>query len=324
MLVWDVEQGTVAERFAGHSDAIDALDMTRRRTHADHGLVGQSRAILWDLAGDRRLDRRFAVGRRFSRRLHAEGIAVSPDGRTLAVTHDDGAVDLIDTMTLRRRQVLRALDGAACCGRLQSRRTPAGGDGSRRAHHALERADAGAGRRARDAGSTPTRSPSRPTASCSPRPRRSIRRTATQRRPLRVWDVRPRTLTGFRGRSALGSIAFSPDGTLLAAAADRRGHRDPRRRARAASSSGSTRETSRCSVAFSPDGELLFVGQYDGRGQLLSTSTWKPVGRRWRAIRARITSAAVHARRSHARHRRGRRHRGAVGRRDPEVARVAA
>jgi WD40 repeat protein len=45
------------------------------------------------------------------------------------------------------------------------------------------------------------------------------------------------------------------------------------------------------SVAFSPDGELLFVGRYDGRGDLFSTQTWKPVGRPLEGHTARITDA---------------------------------
>ena len=113
VLAWDVERGTVAQRFAGHSrGAIDGLDLTRDGRTLVTGSVDR-RAILWDLAGDRRLERRFPVGRRFRADFTPRGIAVSPDGRTLAVTHDDGAVDLIDTQTLRRRRVLRALDSTA-------------------------------------------------------------------------------------------------------------------------------------------------------------------------------------------------------------------
>ena len=51
--------------------------------------------------------------RRFDVFVTARGIAVSPDGRTLALTHSDGAVDLIDTRTLRRRASVRAIDGTA-------------------------------------------------------------------------------------------------------------------------------------------------------------------------------------------------------------------
>ena len=71
---------------------------------------------MWDLAGDRRLIRPFDAGRPFATddgdRYPVE-LALSPDGRTLARTHDDGTVDLIDTRTLRRRGIVRALRGFA-------------------------------------------------------------------------------------------------------------------------------------------------------------------------------------------------------------------
>jgi WD40 repeat protein len=109
-------------------------------------------------------------------------------------------------------------------------------------------------------------------------------------RPLRVWDVRRRTLTAFRGRSALGTVAFSSDGELIAAAAGRAGTE--------IRSVGAGRLVKRLvtgavpyAVAFSPDGELLFVGQYDGRGQLFSTETWEPVGRALEGHTGRVTSA---------------------------------
>ena len=77
MLVWSIERGTIAQRLSGHSDAIEGLDMT-----ADGRTVvtasTDTRAIVWDLAGDRRLNRRFAVGRRFDVPYTPRGIAVTP------------------------------------------------------------------------------------------------------------------------------------------------------------------------------------------------------------------------------------------------------
>ena len=110
-------------------------------------------------------------------------------------------------------------------------------------------------------------------------------------RPLRVWDVRTRTLTAFRGQSALGYGRVQPG-----RGADRRrgrsaGHRRPRRAARAASSSGSSRETSPTPSRSRRTVSCLFVGQYDGRGQLFSTETWEPVGRPLEGHTGRITSA---------------------------------
>jgi WD40 repeat protein len=70
-----------------------------------------SRVVVWDLAGDRRLGRSFSTG------SAADGVAagplpfvlgetfpsysLDPDGRTLAVGHDDGTVTLTDARTLR-------------------------------------------------------------------------------------------------------------------------------------------------------------------------------------------------------------------------------
>jgi WD40 repeat protein len=108
--------------------------------------------------------------------------------------------------------------------------------------------------------------------------------------PLRVWDVRRRALTAFRGGSAANSIAFSPDGTLLAAAETERGTE--------VREAGTGRLVKRLdtgdfarSVAFSPNGKLLFVGQWDGRGHLISTATWTPVGQPLAGHTARITYA---------------------------------
>ena len=112
--------------------------------------------------------------------------------------------------------------------------------------------------------------------------------------PLRVWDVRRRKLTAFRGRTSANLIAFSPNGDLIAGAAGSRGTdvRDVRtgrlvKRFEVGNLS-SDGDFSR-SVAFSPDGDLLFIGQYNGTGRLFSTETWKQVGRPFEAHTERIT-----------------------------------
>ena len=289
VLAWDVERGTVAQRFAGHSrGAIDGLDLTRDGRTLITGSVDR-RAFLWDLAGDRRLDRRFVVGRRFRPDFTPRGIAVSPDGRTLAVTHDDGAVDLIDTLTLRRRRVLHALDATALSvafspdGRLLA---VTGLGGRITLWNARTLAPAGEleGLRA-DSPATAFSPDGTLLAAAEADPAGPF-----LPRPLRIWDMRTQTLTGFRGQSALGTVAFSPDGQLIAAAAGRLGTdiRDV----------GTGRLVKRLvtgdapyAVAFSPDGELLFVGQYDGRGQLFSTATWEPLGRPFEGHTGRVTTA---------------------------------
>lgn len=44
------------------------------------------------------------------------------------------------------------------------------------------------------------------------------------------------------------------------------------------------------SVAFSPNGELLAIGRYGGSARLVSTDTWKPVGRAMDGQEARLTA----------------------------------
>jgi WD40 repeat protein/DNA-binding SARP family transcriptional activator len=290
VLAWDVERGGITQRFAGHAGGIDALDMTRDgRTLITAG--ADSRAILWDLEGDRRLDRRFAVGRRFDVIDAPRGIAVSPDGRTLALTHSDGVVDLVDTRTLRRRASVHAIDGIAASvafspgGRLLA----VTGEGGRLTlwnARTLEPAGELRGMRGHSQA-----------LAFSPDGRLLAAAEGAvdgPRQPLRVWDVRRRTPTGFRGRTSASSIAFSPNGELIAAAASFRGTdiRDARtgrlvKRFRIGARAGEG-DFPR-SVAFSPDGELLFVGQIDGAGRMFSTDDWKPVGRRLEAHTERIT-----------------------------------
>jgi len=288
LLAWDVERRTIAQRFAGHSQAVWGLDMT-----GDGGTLitgsEDSRAILWDLGGDRRLDRRFAVGRPFRLPFGVRGIAVSPDGRTVAITHDDGAVDLVDTASLRRRRVLRAMDGAPLSvafspdGRLLA---VTGVGGRLTLWDARTFAPAGELEGLEGDSSAVAFSPDGSLLAATELDPTDPLGT----RPLRIWEVRSRELTRFRGRSALGGVSFSPDGTLIAAAAG--GHGTEVREVATGRPVKQLETTdSPYSVAFSPDGELLFVGQYDGRGQLFSTDDWRPLGRPLEGHTARITSA---------------------------------
>jgi WD40 repeat protein/DNA-binding SARP family transcriptional activator len=289
LFAWDVRRGSVAQRFTGHTGEIDALDLTRDGRTLITASV-DTRAILWDLAGDRRLDRRFTVGRPFDAFQTPRGIAVSPDGRTLALTHIDGAVDLIDTRTLRRRASVHAIDGMALSvdfspdGRLLA----VTGEGGRLTlWNARTLAPAGELKGMRGLSQALAFSPNGKLLAAGEVDVRVPR-------PLRVWDVRRRTLTAFRGRTAANLIAFSPDGGLIAAAATERGTdvRDVRtgrlvKRIGIGNLAGQG-DFSR-SVTFSPDGDLLFVGQYNGTGRLYSTETWQQVGRSLETHTARIT-----------------------------------
>jgi WD40 repeat protein/DNA-binding SARP family transcriptional activator len=291
VLVWDVDRGSVAERFAGHTLAVDGLDMTADgRTLLTASVDG--RAILWDLAGDRRLDRRFQVGKPFDFPFTPRGIAVSHDSHTLALTNSDGTVDLIDTATLRRRRALAALDGPATAvafshdGRLLA---VAGVGGRIRLWDARTLAPAGALEMGVDSDAIAFSRDGTLLAAAQ----EDVADPLSKGVPLRVWDVRRRTLTPFRGGSAANSIAFSPSGRLLAAAETELGTE--------VREAGTGRLVKRLpnadvedfarSVAFSPDGKLLFIGQWYGDGHLFSTATWKPVGQALEGHTARITYA---------------------------------
>ena len=224
LLVWDVARGQLRERLRGH----DRGHVWGLQIAADGRTlysVGQDeRALVWDLAGDRRLIRPFDAGPPFlvdPGDRSPRGIAVSPDGRTVAVTQTDGSVDLIDAQTLRPRRSVHALDGFAAAvafspdgqllaiaGKggqvtLRDARTlqPAGDlSGLSTTSQALAFSPDGSLLAAAELG-TPTDN------------------TASDNGTVRVWDVRRRALTAVRFAVTSASVAFSPDGTLLAAAA---------------------------------------------------------------------------------------------------------
>jgi WD40 repeat protein len=251
------------------------------------------RAIVWDLAGDRRLDRRFTVGAPLDTSVRAawyvvditRGLAVSPDGRTLAVTRDGGAVDLIDARTLRRRQTIQAMRGFAGNvafspdGRLLA---VVGRNGRVTLWNA---------RNLRSAGDLEGLRADSQAVAFSPHGRLLAAAEALFTPPrIRVWDVRRRELTRFRSEQSTAMLAFSPDGRWVAAetgfGADILDARSGRR-VKNVDPEGATR-----SVAFSPEGSLLVIGTSDGTVHFFSTDDWRAVGQPVEAHTARVTSLA--------------------------------
>jgi WD40 repeat protein len=106
---------------------------------------------------------------------------------------------------------------------------------------------------------------------------------------LLLWNVRRRAVTAEVDAPATTSLAFSPDGDKIALSALESGTEIREVRSGRLLERLLTQGLSR-SVAFSPDGSLLAVGQLDGDGQLYSTETWKPLGRRLEAHTQRITA----------------------------------
>jgi WD40 repeat protein/DNA-binding SARP family transcriptional activator len=291
VIAWDVARRAVAQRFAGHSGEVWGLDVTADgRTLVTSAADG--RAIVWDLAGDRRLDRRFSVGAPLDTSARAawfvvdvtRGVAVSPDGRTLAVTRSGGAVDLLEAGTLRRSGTVQALPGFAASvafspnGRLLA---VVGKDGRITLWNARTLRSAGELRGLRADGQA---------LAFSPDGRFLAAAEALFEPPrMRVWDVRRRALTRVRAPTAAATLAFSPDGRLIAVATGNHRGADIRdARSGRLVKSVRTVELAR-SAAFSPDGDLLVVGLYDGRLEFFSTSGWKGIGQPIEAHSAAIT-----------------------------------
>ena len=285
VIVWDVARGAAHEMLSGHARGLVwgmAVSPDGRTAYS----VGEDqRAFVWDLTGDQSLVRPFAAERPFDlgadQELFPRGLAVSPDGRTLAVGHSDGTVDLLDARTLTRRHRVRALRGfvgavafspnghlIAVTGQrgeltlwdARSLRPVGRLEGQHNLSQALAFSPNGA---LLAAGELGVNSPDR---------------EVSERGTVRVWDVRRRTQARVRFAADSPSIAFSPNGRLLAAAGIERPTevRDPRngRLIVRLPTPGDGR-----SVAFSPDGRLMATGHYDGTAQLWSTTTWKPVGK---------------------------------------------
>jgi WD40 repeat protein/DNA-binding SARP family transcriptional activator len=290
VIAWDVDRGRVAERFSGHSGEVGGLDVTADgRTLVTSATDG--RTIVWDLAGDRRLDRRFTAGAALDTSAQeawyvvdvTRGLAVSPDGRTLAVTGRDGAVDLIDAGTLKRRHTFQAMQGFAASvafspdGRLLA---VTGKDGRITLWNA---------RTLRSAGELRGLRADSQVLAFSPDGRRLAAAEALFEPPrMRVWDVRRRALTRFESATHASTLAFSPDGRWIAAdpgfGADVLDARTGRL-VKYVGTRGATR-----SVAFSPDGGRLVIGSLDGTVHFFSTDDWKPLGRPFEAHTSRVIS----------------------------------
>ena len=270
VFVWDLATGTVRERLSAHEGEVGLAISSDGRTLYTAG--DDTSAYMWDLAGDRRLVRPFDAGPPFipdDGDEYPKGLAVSPDGGTLAVSQSDGTVDLIDPETLERRRSAQVLDGLVAWidyspdGRLLA---ATGKDGK------VVLVDARSLERVAELEGLESTSQA---LAFSP-DGRLLAASENFGGPVRIWDVERRELTGVQFETLAPSLTFSPDGSVIALAAFERGFeiRDPQngeliKRLR-------TDDIAR-SVAFNPDGSVLATGRYDGRIQLWSTGSWEPL-----------------------------------------------
>ncbi|MEK6328623.1 MAG: BTAD domain-containing putative transcriptional regulator [Actinomycetota bacterium] len=301
VILWDVGEGLPTETFEGHARGAGepGLQVFSPDGRTLYTAGADSRVMIWDVAGDRRLGRPFRT--EFvdeSREGFPPPFAISPDGETLAVGRFDGRIDLIDAETLRRTTGFRAFEGRS------ARAIEYSPDG-----RTLAVAGGGGGVGVWEAGSgRPVgpllRSPRGPVAERNLHNVQALAfgpdhllAAAEVGGTVRIWDVGRRELAGpprHLPPYVLG-LGFSPDGSQLAipfgaVLSDDDGIevRDVESGERLARlSEGEVR-----TVAFSPDGGLLAGGQLDGTALLWATDGWRRVGA-LPALRSGIQALAV-------------------------------
>ena len=275
VIVWDVAAGRVRERLSGHTDEIWGMDVSADGRTL-YTASKDARVIAWDIAGERRLARPFDPGPPFllEENPTPRGLAISPDGRRLAVTQKDGTVHLLDTRTFAPRGRFRALDGYAAAVEFSpdGRLIAVTGERGR-----VTLWDARTLRPAGELQGLPEAHAQALAFSPDSRLLAGATVDAPTRTEVRVWDLRSRVPTRARFRAFPSDLAFSPDSRLVAAPGGigRTQVRDARSGRLVAALR--TADEGR-SVAFSPDGTLLATGLYNGSIQLWSTKDWRPAG----------------------------------------------
>ena len=210
MIVWNVARASAGETLEGHAGQVSGLAFSADGATLYSGGL-DSKIVIWDLAGGRRLGRPFAIPDKADPRF-----ALRHDGRELAIGHDDGTVALIDARTLRERSRFRATPAGpvrawatsplAAARRRRRKRLP-GADGSAR------RPDAQAAAGSSRPGLHPQLQRRRPADGRAERSRHRGRLRAA---------VGPAGQPGDPLRADIADISLSPDGRTVALTRPRR------------------------------------------------------------------------------------------------------
>ncbi len=279
------------ETLTGHSGRVTHVNVSDDgRTLYTTG--SDSRIIVWDIAGDRRLAQPFPGGNPLGEGL-VPALAVSPDGRRLAAGLRGGGVRLRDARTLRLLGELPGIEGDVV---LAVEFSPDGrtmavtGSGG-----SVELRDASSGRRIRPplpgvrsglgAPGGPNWAP-RPSSDAQAlgfSPDGDRLAVADLLGNIRLLDLSSgRVHDGPQLPTVALSLSFSPDGKLLAIALADHGTelRDSRSLRVVAHLSNGAGEDADRGVRFSPDGRLLAVTSYQGYTQLWDVASRRRAGRR--------------------------------------------
>jgi WD40 repeat protein len=297
---WNVAGARRIETFSGHAGNVSrvtiAPDGNTAYSAGEDGTV-----IAWDLAGSRRLDQPFRAPPRspltfpvplrgdsptqFAPRgipVPVAGLAVAttPGGGHFAVPDDAGYVDVFDSRTLKRHRIpVRPGTQTSAVALAPDGRTVAATTANGYLRFADVRGSLGP--------LQPAYGGDQDAAAWSLALSRDGRWLATAGIPppsLRLWDVSHRkivsTTTPLPPYGIAAAVAFSPDGTKLAAAVN-----TPEVAADTAIEILSVPQLAELktvhapaaeTLAFSPDGRQLVLGDDQGRVRFYDTRTWKP------------------------------------------------
>jgi WD40 repeat protein len=291
MFAWDVDAGRIRERLVGHKEGVNGLSFSGDgRTLYSAGT--DAKAVVWELAGDRRLDRRFAAGPPMTFDDGSpKGVAVSPDGGTVAITQMDGSVDLVDARTLAVRRHAKVLGGAALAADFSpdGRLLAVSGEDNRvllRDARSLAAVKEFRGLPADGWSQGLVFSPDGRHLAAS-----GFLPEAKPPGQVQIWDAKTGEPLGEPMRFAALDLAFSPDGRHLAMAVTEGSSKVLSVERRATVAEFKAGDDAR-SVAFNPDGSTLAIGEFGGRVTMFSTRDWKPVGRTIEGHDERVTALA--------------------------------